>query len=59
MKTWNCIFWRSNPQLSKGGYETVRKVEARTATSAVKKAALIYGRPVYGGMTLLRVEAAE
>ena len=56
MKTWKCVFWRSNPQLTKGGYETTRTVEAKTKASAEKKAEKQYGNAIYGGMTLLRVE---
>ena len=59
MKTWNCIFWRINPQLTNGGYETVRKIEARTASSAEKKATKKYGNCIYGGMSLIRVELAD
>ena len=58
MKTWKCTFWRSNPQLKSGGYETTRTVEAKTRASAEKKAEAKYGDAVYGGMTLLKVEEA-
>ena len=56
MKKWKCTFWRSNPQSKNGGYETTRIVEARTQASAYKKAEIEYGKPVYGGMSLVKVE---
>ena len=55
MKTWECTFWRENPQLSNGGYKTARTVEANTKASAEKKAEKKYGGPSYGGMILLNV----
>lgn len=59
MKKWNAVFWRMNPQLKNGGYETTRTVEAKTAASAAKKAEKQYGHPIYGGMVLMRVEEVE
>lgn len=37
MKKYIAIFWRGNPQLENGGYETARTIEAKTITSARKK----------------------
>ena len=34
MKTYKAKFWRSNPQLKNGGYETERTIEAKTIRSA-------------------------
>lgn len=49
-------FYRSNPQLTNGGYETERVIEAKTIASARKEARRIESKVVYGGMTLLSVE---
>ena len=38
MKLFTVTFWRGNPQFAKGGYETTRVIEARTISSAEKKA---------------------
>lgn len=59
MKTWKVTFWRSNPQLANGGYETTRTVEARTENSAWKKAEKISKATIYGGMTPLAVEEVK
>lgn len=59
MKTWKVTFWRSNPQLKNGGYETTRTVEARTESSAWKKAEKQYCKCIYGGMTVLKVEVCN
>ena len=56
MKRYTATFWRTNPQLANGGYETTRTVEARTKASAEKKAQAIADECRYGGMTLLRIE---
>ena len=37
MKKFTARFWRSNPQLANGGYETSRTIEARTKVAAEKK----------------------
>lgn len=51
-------FWRSNPQLARGGYETTRTIEAKTLASARKMANEIAARCIYGGMNLLNIERA-
>ena len=56
MKRYTATFWRNNPQLASGGYETTRTVEARTKASAEKKAQAIADGCRYDGMTLLRIE---
>ena len=56
MKTYKATFWRGNPQISSGGYETTRSIEAKTIASARKKAREIENQCVYGSMTLLDVE---
>lgn len=53
MKKFTARFWRSNPQLANGGYETSRTIEARTKAAADKKADKICKDCVYGGMRLL------
>lgn len=58
MKTYIAKFWRGNPQLKNGGYETTRKIEAKTITSARKKAREMENC-VYGSMTLLDIQKEE
>lgn len=58
MKKYIARFWRENPQLANGGYETTRTIEAKTLASARKKAKEIASSCVYGGMTLISIEAA-
>lgn len=58
MKTYKAFFWRSNPQLKNGGYETIRTIEAKTIKSAEKKAKEIESKSVYGSMSLIKVEVA-
>ena len=36
MKTYIATYYRHNPQLSNGGYQTTRKIEAVSITSARK-----------------------
>ena len=59
MKTYTATYWRSNPQLKDGGYETTRTIEARSIVSARKKAREKTANVVYGGMTLLKVELSQ
>lgn len=56
MKKYTATYWRSNPQLANGGYETTREIEAKTIASARKKAREIAERSAYGSMELLNVE---
>ena len=58
MKKFKATFWRSNPQLTAGGYETTRTIEAKTIRSAEKKANEICAKTLYGGMKLLYIEEA-
>ena len=58
MKKFTATFWRANPQLKNGGYETTRTVEAKTLKSAEKKAEKMTKGCVYGSMCLLKVEEA-
>ena len=53
MKKFTAVFWRGNPQLKNGGYETTRTIEARTLASARKKANS--KTCVYGTMKLLDI----
>ncbi len=55
MKTYTAKFWRINPQSSRGGYETTRKIEATTKKKAEKKADEMTQHCVYGGLVLLEL----
>lgn len=57
MKKYTATYWRSNPQLANGGYETTREIEARTIASARKKAQQLADACRYGSMELRSVEA--
>ena len=59
MKQYIATFFRSNPQLANGGYETTREIEAKTMASARKKAREIEGKVLYGGMMLLNIKLKE
>ena len=56
MKKYTVTLWRGNPQLVNGGYKTTRTVEAKTITSARKKADSLTKNCLYGSMTVLSVE---
>lgn len=56
MKKFEVFFWRQNPQLIKGGYETSREIEARSLASAQKKADKIASNCPYGNLRILRIE---
>lgn len=56
MKKYIATFWRGNPQMKNGGYETTREIEAASITSARKKARDIEDGCVYGSMSLLSIE---
>ena len=55
MKKYIATYWRGNPQLPKGGYETTREIEAKSIASA-RKQAREKETCSYGTMTLLTVE---
>lgn len=55
MKIYKAIFWRSNPQLTNGGYEMNVEIRAMSITSARKKARGISKRTAYGSMQLLDI----
>ena len=57
MKKYTVILMRHNPQT--GDYQTEREVEARTITSASKKAQELADRCIYGSMTVLDVYLKE
>lgn len=59
MKTFTAKFWRYNPQLANGGYETERTIEAKTIASARKKAREYEKGCLYGGMYLREVIEQE
>lgn len=59
MKKWKATIWRGNPQLTNGGYETTRTIEAKTQKSAWKKAEKIAESCLYGYMQVLKVEVIE
>ena len=52
-------FWRSNPQLTSGGYWTTRTIEAKTLGAAVKEAHRIENGCLYGSMTLKGMERVK
>lgn len=56
MKKYIATYWRYNPQLSNDGYETTRKIEAKTIKSAQKKAQEITEKTRYGSMTLVDLQ---
>ncbi len=58
MKTYKATYWRGNPQLQNGGYETERTIEAKTIASARKKARE-YENCIYGTMTLISIERID
>lgn len=53
LKTFTGKFFRSNPQLASGGYETTRDVEATNESFALKKFHKIETSCCYGGMQFL------
>lgn len=58
MKKFVAKFWRGNPQIDGGGYETTRTVEAKTIASARKKAKE-YEHCLYGTMSLIEITEME
>jgi len=58
MKKFVAKFWRGNPQIKGGGYETTREIEAKTITSATKKARE-YENCLYGTMSLIEITEQE
>ena len=59
MKKFTAVFWRGNPQIKGGGYETTREIEARTKRSAERKARQIENNCCYGSMTLISLAENE
>ena len=59
MKKYIATIYRSNPQFTKGGYETTRTIEATNIRSASKKANEICDSCIYGSMTLLDITEAK
>lgn len=58
MKKYMALFWRGNPQLGNGGYETYRTYEAKTMKQAERMARKTEGNCAYGTMTLLEIVEA-
>ena len=58
VKNYIATFWRGNPQHENGGYETTREVRATTIELAEKRAEKEYGNPIYGFMSLIKVEVS-
>ena len=56
MKEYSIKFWRNDNQLPSGGYETTRVVEAKTLSSARKKAYEICNSCSFGEMYIIRIE---
>lgn len=59
MKKYIATFWRGNPQLKNGGYETTKEIEATTMSSAKKKAREISEQTIYGTMVLRSIVRKE
>lgn len=59
MKKYIATFWRGNPQMKGGGYETTREIEAVSIASARKKARDIEDGCAYGSMSLLSIEKED
>lgn len=59
MKKYIATYWRSNPQLKNGGYETTQELEAKSIASAKKQAKDIGKRVTYGNMILIKVEEVQ
>ena len=55
MKHYKATYWRGNPQLKNGGYETTRYFEALDMDKAKRKAEALT-KCTYGTMTLIKVE---
>lgn len=54
MKKFEAIFWRGNPQLPDGGYETKRQFNAKSYEGA-KRQAKKHEKCLYGSMELLEL----
>ena len=52
MKKFEGVFWRGNPQLANGGYETKRQFNAKSYEGA-KRQAKKHEKCLYGSMELL------
>lgn len=59
MKKYIAKFFRYNPQIRGGGYETEREIEAKTISSARKRAREIENNCLYGSMTLIDIKLAD
>lgn len=55
MKDFTATYFRRNNQLTSGGYEATRTIQAGTLKSAKKKAQAIADKCLYGSMTLIGV----
>lgn len=58
MKKYIALFWRGNPQLKDGGYETYRTYEAKSLAQARKMAEKTESKCVYGIMRLMDIVEA-
>ena len=52
MKKFEAVFWRGNPQLANGGYETKRQFNAKSFEGA-KRQAKKHDKCLYGSIELL------
>lgn len=59
MKTYSVTFWRGNPQLANGGYETSRIMKAKTENGLRNQIKKIENAPGYGSMTYLNHKEIE
>lgn len=59
MKNFEAKFWRGNPQSKSGGYETTRRIEAKTEKAALKKAKAYENGCAYGTMEFLEMKEVK
>lgn len=59
MKKYRITYWRSNPQLKNGGYETTSTICAKSMREARKHANTVAGSCVYGGKEVLKIEEVK
>lgn len=59
MKNFVAYFWRGNPQLANGGYESKIEIRAKSKETAMKQVRKYEKNCVYGTMTFLRLEEVE
>ena len=58
MKKFEAVFWRGNPQLANGGYETKRKFKATSYLVAKRKAKKLE-KGIFGKVELLKIQVVK